>query len=129
MARVQNNKQSYWDKINKNELNSIHACMTTLLVRSEMIILSRWLLFTASRFPHLIISPDLMTKQKREAVPKNRSNWIIWARKYKKWFQLLILLRKIKKPMSHYRDTRPPKRGISRKVTLDIGSFIDEPVV
>ena len=64
MARVQNNKQSYWDKINKNELNSIHACMTTLLVRSEMIILSRWLLFTASRFPHLIISPDLMTKQK-----------------------------------------------------------------
>ena len=43
---------------------SLIVCMTTLLVQSEMIILSWWLLFIASRFPHLIISPNIMTEQK-----------------------------------------------------------------
>ena len=40
--------------------------MATLLVQSEIIILSWWLLFIATRFPHLIVlpAPNTMTEQK-----------------------------------------------------------------
>ena len=44
---------------------SLIVCMATMLIRSEMIILSWWLLINASpRFPYLIISPNIMTEQK-----------------------------------------------------------------
>ena len=44
---------------------SLIVCMTILLVRSKMVTLSWWLLFIASRFPHLmIISPSIMMEKK-----------------------------------------------------------------
>ena len=53
--------------INQNELN----IMATL---SGRIILPGWLLFITSRFPHLIISANIMTEPKRKWVPRNKSN-------------------------------------------------------
>ena len=52
--------------INQNELN----IMATL---SEMIILSCWLLFIVSRFPHLIISANIMTEQKGKGYQGRRA--------------------------------------------------------
>lgn len=38
--------------------------MTTLFVQNKMVVLSWWLLFIPSQFPHLIISSNIMAEQK-----------------------------------------------------------------
>ena len=53
-------KQSYCDKINQNELNSMHGHVACLKRNGCFIMLS-----SASQFPHLIISP-IMAKEKRK---------------------------------------------------------------
>ena len=53
---------------------SLISCMAILLVHSKMVILSWWLLFIASQFPHLmIISPSIMMEQKGKGYQGNRA--------------------------------------------------------
>ena len=60
-------KQSYCDKINQNELNSMHGHIACLKRNGYFIMLS-----SAPQFPHLIISP-IMTKEKRKGRQRIRA--------------------------------------------------------
>ena len=68
-----------------------------------MIILTWWLLFIASQFPHLIISSIVYDGAKREGIPRNG--------------------------MSEQGYHDPLRRAVPDKVTLDTDGFTDKSVV
>ena len=90
-------KQSYCDKINQNELNSMYSHVSCLKRNGYFI-----MLFSTPRFPHLIISP-IMTKEKRKGWQRIRATEAFECKNTRsdycciiiiKW--ILLLLRKKK---------------------------------
>ena len=102
--------------------------MATSLVQGEMDILSCWLLFIASRFPHFIISPSIITKQKGKKYQGVRATKTFEYKNTRSDFNSCYYCEKWK-TLSDYRDTRVPQATVPDKVTPDIDGFNDEPVV